>query len=186
MFHTTVNLVDYLWLIMVGAFIARMIVPFGSKFRRDYMTCVIPVSEKEKQQYDSFRSHSITLASFTMTVIAIIIAFPKQEQFSANLMSLVYLSVALVSFFIASYLYVFRTNRWFPYIGESLEYMGIIAVGIGLLSLMENVAQSNIADNTSVNSIILINIVYAIFLIGMIAIAYKEISLTKTFFHQPV
>ena len=88
----------------------------------------IPLGIAEKKHYDNFRSHSITLASFTMTVIAIIVALPgvvnvnpteqhdkqkivDQSIVDQNTKSLFYLSLAMISFFISSYLFLLRECR---------------------------------------------------------------------------
>jgi hypothetical protein len=126
-----------------------------------------PLGKAEKKHYDNFRSHSITLASFTMTIIALIVAFPNPGELSANIKSLFYLSIAMTSFFISSYLFMFRRYRWFPFIGESLEYMGLVAMGIGLLSLIQNLTKGNP----------LLSMVYAFFVIAVILIAALQIHI---------
>jgi hypothetical protein len=214
------TLVHYLWILVIGVFIARMIVPVRSKLRTRFMSIedvpmptgtldnikdpdqqarkkseykAIPLGTAEKKHYDNFRSHSITLASFTMTVIAIIIAFPidesadpaeeqkvmplqkqtKENLVSQNIMSLFYLSLAMVSFFIASYLFLLRETRWLVYTGESLEYMGIVSVGIGLLSLMQNITNNNN----------ILGVIYAFFVIGITIIAIIQIWISIRFFY---
>jgi hypothetical protein len=188
---------DYLWILVLGVFIVRMVIPFRSEIKTQYMSIQdkddsnkkIPLGKAEKKHYDDFRTHSITLASFTMTVIAVIVALPgilgvtpadqqarhnvvDQSIIDHNIKSLFYLSLAMISFFISSYLFLLRENRWFVYTGESLEYMGIVAVGIGLLSLMLNVTNSWF-----------LGIVYLVFVIGITIIALIQIRISVRFFH---
>lgn len=168
---------DNFWIILTCIFIARMLVPLASSIRGTYMNFegnTMPLGKAEKKYYDNFRSHSITLASFTMTIIAIIIAFPRPELVSQNVKALLYLSIAMVSFFISSYFFLLRENRWFPFAGESLEYMGIVAIGFGLLDLVQNITLGNQ----------LIGTVYTIFVIAMIGIAAKQIHIIIRFFYS--
>lgn len=168
---------DNFWIILTCIFVARMVVPLGSSIRGKYMDFEgrsMPLGKAEKKYYDNFRSHSITLASFTMTIIAIIVAFPKPELVSENVKALLYLSIGLVSFFVSSYFFLLRENRWFPFTGESLEYMGIVAIGFGLLDLVQNLTRNDP----------LISTVYAIFVIVMIGIAAKQIHIIIRFFYH--
>ena len=75
-----VSLTDHPWILLICIFAARMTVPIRSPIRDEYMLFnnnKFPLGKAEKKHYDNFRSHSITLASFTMTIIALIVAFPN-------------------------------------------------------------------------------------------------------------
>jgi hypothetical protein len=174
---STISLADHPWILLIGIFAARMAVPICSPIRDAYMLFKdknkFRLGKAEKKHYDNFRSHSITLASFTMAIIALIVAFPNPTQLSTNVKSLFYLSIAMTSFFISSYLFTFRQNRWFPFTGESLEYMGLVAVGIGLLGLIQNLTKGNP----------LLSMVYALFVIAVILIAALQIRMVINYFY---
>lgn len=190
-FHTTlslenINILDSIWILLIVIFAGRMMVPVFSPKRKRYMSMkdetvgtedpgkqMIPIGKYEGNLYDSYRTHSITLASFTMTIIAIIVAFPNANQLIQNIMSLSYLSLAMVSFFISAYLFPLRQGRWFVYTGESLEYLGVVAVGIGLLSLLLNLTKGNDW----------LGLVYGLFVIAISVIAVIQIRASIRYFY---
>jgi hypothetical protein len=180
-----VNILDYIWILLVAIFVGRMLVPIFSPKRKRYMNIEDDLSRPEKEQrmmpigkyentlYDDYRSHSITLASFTMAIIAIVVAFPTVDLVNQNIVSLYYLSLAMVSFFISAYLFPLRRNRWLVYAGESLEYMGVVAVGIGLLSLILN--RTNYDEWLA--------LIYGLFLLAITAVAAIQIRVSIRFFY---
>lgn len=156
---------------MLGFFVGRMMVLLCSKDRNNYVY-KIKIEEREEEEWNNFRNHNITLASFTIVAIAVIVAFPSQ-QLQKNIDALFYLSLAMFAFFTASYLLNFRINRWGPYIANCLETVGVIGVGFGLLGLIQNVIQDEA-----------VWLVYAVFAFGILAIAAIETTFNIRSFHQ--
>lgn len=62
----------------------------------------------------------MVLASFTIVAIALIAGF-STDKICDESSSLFYLSIAMFSFIIGSYLFRFTINRWLPYTGETLN-----------------------------------------------------------------
>ena len=125
----------------------------------------------------------MTLSFFTITVITITITLasvygngsdPKFE------FSLAYLSLAMFCFFIGSYMYIFRRRikrnppqLSLPYIGETLEFVGIIALGTGLFYVVTLVAfESEVLP-----------ILYLSFLVALVAVAVYELYQNKAYLH---
>jgi hypothetical protein len=96
-------------------------------------------STGELREFDNSRTHNITLASFVIVLLAVILAFPQnaiEDKIKQNVDSLLYFSISMSCFFIASYLFTLQTMRWFPYLGDILEITGILSLGIGFLVLI--------------------------------------------------
>lgn len=148
-------LIDYLkfaWIGLIVFVIIRMLLPILGKFNYNEHS---QLTDSEKKEFESLKSHNITLASFVIVVIAIILAFPQMTQHTQtvsqntiqeNIDSLLYFSIAMTCFFIASYFSLFRMNSLYLYIGETLETTGILSLGIGLILLVSKLSQNNLAS----------------------------------------
>jgi hypothetical protein len=158
---------NYLWIGLLIFILARMILPIFGNVHYKTGEKLTPEEEKE---FDNLRSHNITLASFTITLIAIIFAF-NNNQITNNVNSLLYFSISLICFFNASYFSLFRMNPIYWYVGDTIEMTGILSLGLGFLLLISK----------EVNSFEL-NIVYIIFLISLSTLSIVGIILYKDHF----
>src|SRR5689334_4591027 len=111
---------------MLAFLVVEIMIPLRSKYRNQFLFR-ITLQPDEKKHYDDKRNHNITLASFTIVAIAVIVALPRQEV-QKHVGALFYLSISMFLFFIASYLVDYRSNRFGPYIAKSFEYTGIMGV----------------------------------------------------------
>lgn len=139
---------------------------------RDYMNAEI--QENEKQEYQNSRNHSITLAAFTIGAIALITS--RDDLTNINFQyGLAFLSVAMFSFFIGSYMFIFQNKRnWFPYIGETLEFIGIVSLSIGFFYIVLQLFPESP----------LLPVLYGLFFIGLVAVASYELYLNKRAFNN--
>lgn len=137
-----------------------------------------PLEEAEKEEYTNSKNHNIVLASFTIAAISVILAFQAGELTQnlqwAALDSLFYLSIAMMCFFIASYLFSIRITRWYVYTAESLEYTGIIAVGIGFFRLI----QVKVVNDDRITAL------YVLFIVGILFLVWLDLRFNKRFFFQ--
>jgi hypothetical protein len=135
------------------------------------------LKEEEKKEFDNLRVHNITLASFTIVIVTLILAFPDQTRILQNVDSLMYFSISLVCFFNASYFALFRMHPVYWYIGDTIEMTGILSLGIGFLIFI-----SKLANTFGLDKVYGIFLVYNVFLISLIALATVGVFLYKDFF----
>ena len=134
----------------------------------------------EKGEWATSRTNTMTLAFFSVTVITISITLVKPDhRFEFGL---AYLSFAMFCFFIGSYMFSFirrlKGQKYFrlPHIGETLEYVGIVSLGMGLFYIV------NLVIGDSIGIIVL----YLSFLVALIAVAFYELYQNKMFYHPKV
>jgi hypothetical protein len=160
------DLLPYFFLIiLVAVFSVRIVTAFTN---RRYMNS--KVNEDQKEEYRSTRNQSITLSAFTLAAIALVFSNESISQ-SPNLeLGIAFLSVAMFSFFIGSYMFMFMNKRhWFPYIGETLEFVGILALAMGLFNIITGLFQESL----------LLQVIYFVFFAVLLAVAVYELLLTR-------
>ena len=130
------------------------------------------LTPETNEEYTNSRNHNITLASFTMAVIGLVAS--RQDLVGSNLQyGLSYLSVAMFCFFIGLYMYIFRQKKnKYPYVGETLEFVGIIALGIGFFYLITQIVPGSIS----------LEILYLGFLAVLVLVAVIELRINRQFF----
>jgi hypothetical protein len=169
-------LLNYIFAGIVLGFIGiRILTPVKAKFNFFDQ----PIDDYAEGVYQNARNHNITLAAFSIAVLALILSSGigdsttiRNENFEFGI---AYISVATFFFFIASYTFVFLKSRRFPYVGQTLEYAGIIALGIGFLLIIRIIFPESI----------LLNIfLYPGFLISLLSVAGWELYLNFRFFHR--
>jgi hypothetical protein len=167
---------DTAWIFLLLFFISRTVIPLFTKSGIKHMM-ESPSTEKEKEEYKDARTHSITLASFVIVAISVILAWPANTlttpQQGVAIDSVFYLSIGMISFFIGSYLFTIRVTRWFVFAAESLEYTGIIATGLGFLELFHLKV-----DDYRVNAL------YSLFVFAIGLLAYLDVHFNRRFFFQ--
>lgn len=131
------------------------------------------VTEEGKNQYQSSRSHNITLASFSIAAIALITS--RNDLNIQNLQfGIAYLSIAMFCFFIGSYLFVFRQKgNIIPYYGETLELAGILSLGIGFFYVVTQLFLENVA----------LDLLYLAFFFTLVGVAAYELRLNIRYFY---
>ncbi len=156
---------EFLWLVpMVFAIMRIFVGIFGYSFFNS-----VPET-KEIEHYEKERSNNLTLAGFSLAAITLFLtlgASTVEQPLPAVSDTTFYLSIALVSFISASYLYTLQTSRWYSYFGDSLELIGLLSVGISLLLFFDFIFTNN-------NKI---EIVYYLFFLFVIGFAAKELVL---------
>lgn len=131
-------------------------------------------------EYQTSRSNTMTLAFFTITVITITITLVEPDhRFEFGL---AYLSLAMFCFFIGSYMFIFlrrlKGQKHFrlPHIGETLEFVGIVALGTGLFYIVTLVVEDSIG----------LVMLYLLFLFALIAVAFYELYQNKKYYHDVI
>ncbi len=131
------------------------------------------VGESTAGEYQFSRTQLISLAFFTIAIITLVAV--RSDLTESNFVyGLSYLSVAMFCFFIGSYLFIFqhKGNR-IPYIGETLEFVGIVALGIGFFYIVIEIVPDSIS----------LEILYLLFLSALVAVASYEVYINYRFFH---
>lgn len=155
------------WIILLGHPIIRTLLPLRTKY--DFTK--IPIQNTERSEWKGLRDHNMVLASFTIVAIAIIFALPS-DTIQDKKPALFYFSIAIFNFIIGSYLFRFTMDRRIPYTAETLEYVGIIALGIGLLYLVSSLVND-----------ILFDVIYLIFFLGIVIITIIDLTLNYSWFY---
>jgi len=158
------------WIILIGFISFRTLLPIRCKY--DFKK--IAIRDTERSEWKSLRDQNMVLASFTIVAIAIILSLPS--GFSEDKKpSVWYLSLALFSFIIGSYVFRFTTDRRIPYVGETLEFEGLLALGIGLLYLASSIFKD-----------IMFDLIYSVFFIGVFVVALIDLYLNYSWFYPKV
>jgi hypothetical protein len=164
------GVIQDLWIILILYGIVRSLILRFSPYRKQYLQ--IPITAEETEIYHNQRTHLITLASFVIVGISIIVALPKDDITQAQALaindSLFFLSIGMASSFIGSYLFSTMPNRWFPFTGETLEYIAIMATGIGLFNLIQFLTIE-----------LRVQIVYIIFGVGIGIVTFLDLYYNK-------
>ena len=161
---------NWLWIYLPVYFVLNIIIPLAYK-RKDYLMKSVQ-SEKEKQEYEKLKNHTMTLAGFIMAALAIIIALPQYTDDKVSHLATFYFSISLTCFFVGSYLFDYRIRRIFPFLGQVAEYTGVLSLGLGFLSFA----------NTIFKDDLFILSIYGIFMVAISAITIIEIYYNKKFF----
>lgn len=135
-------------------------------------------AQSQAEEYQFQRYNTVTLAFFTITVItlSLTLASASEPNFQYGL---AYLSLAMFCFFIGSYMYIFRRRLkgqrqlTLPYVGETLEFVGIVSLGTGLFYIVTLVVPDSIG----------LAILYMAFLFALIGVAFYELYQNKKFLH---
>jgi hypothetical protein len=159
---------DYVFPVIL-AFIAGFRLLTAATSKVDYLNR--SPSETESKEYDFLRLQLLTLAFFAITVITLAVTvFVTTQTISIGFeYALGYLSVAMFCFFISSYMYSFRITNRLPYIGETLEFVGIVSLGIGFFYLVVQVVPTSIW----------LGVLYMIFLSALVGVAGYELYLNN-------
>lgn len=161
-------LTDYpfiFWIILLGFMVIRLSIPIRSK--SPYMH--LPIQDSEIKEWRNSRTQNIMLASFSIVALALSAGILENNIPSLH-STFFYFAVSMFCFFGAAYLYNFLTDRPFPYIADTLEYTGIIAVAIGFLHLISGILPNIIID--------------ILFLVGILTLAIGDlyINIAKIFY----
>ena len=146
----------------------------------------VPLQPSEVAEYQYWRIGLLTLAFFSITVITLTLTLfdPTDPNFEYGLG---YLSLAMFCFFISSYMFIFLRKKQngkqgekqyekritFPYIGETLEFVGIVALGVGFYYIVILVAPALIS----------LEILYLSFLSALVGVAVYELHENRSFLH---
>lgn len=155
------SLIHYAWIILPVFFIARILTPIltADKEMKDAPT------QDEIEHFKEYRVHNVTLATFVIAAVLLILGL-NLNDISRYANALLYLSIGMFSFIFASYLLVFRLNRWTPYLGRTFEFTGLIAIAIGFLELIATIIPQEVP----------LLIGYFAFLVGIVCIAGYELA----------
>lgn len=162
-------LTDYLGLVLIAYIIPRIILAFYFQKGRTYFKA--PPEEEEKGRLQRERPNNLALAGFSIAALALLLALGTNPQDPTRNVDVIdttyYLSISLVCFIIAAYLYPFYLRRYYSYAADSLEQIGLLSVGIAMLLFFVNNFQG----------IIEIHAVYWVLFVAIILITVKEIDL---------
>jgi hypothetical protein len=140
-----------------------------------------PVDDYAEGLYQNARNQNITLAAFSTAVLALLFSVDlpntdadpstRNENFDFGI---IYISLATFFFIIASFTYILLRSRRFPYVGQTLEYTGLIALGIGFFHVIRVI----LSESDLLNVILL-----PAFVAGVLIIAGYELYLNFRFFY---
>jgi hypothetical protein len=160
---------EYLGLILIAYIIPRTIIAFSFDKGRVFFKGT--PQKEERERYQRERPNNLTLAGFSLAALALFLALGTNPQDPSKNVDVkdttYYLSISLVCFIIAAYLYPFSLTRYYSYAADSLEQIGLLSVGIALLLFFVNNFQG----------ILEIHIVYWILFVVIILVTVKEILL---------
>jgi len=134
-----------------------------------------PQEGEEVKSYATERTNNLTMAGFSLAAVALFltIGFSGNET---NLISVTdtvfYLSISLISFITAAYLYGFAIIRWNGFLAGTIEWIGLLSIGIALLIFFRNAFSDDLR----------FLFLYGVFFLTVYILASKEISLWKNFF----
>lgn len=121
-----------LWIVLMVYAIIRTVLAWKLREWLDHN----PGTDEELEMYSKERSNNLTLAGFALAAIALFLTidFSSLGITLNNIKETVlYLSISLVLFVLGAYLYNFSTKRAFTYVAGTLEWLGLLSVGISLL-----------------------------------------------------
>jgi hypothetical protein len=154
--------------VFVGVLTAEFGIRIATAFTApQYMNA--PVQESEKQEYQNSRNHTITLAAFAIGAIALVSSRDDLESLNFEY-GIAFLSGAMFCFFIGSYLFIFQNKQnWLPYVGETLEFVGVLSLAIGLFYVISELFPASLS----------LPIIYWMFFSVLVGIASYELYLNK-------
>jgi len=138
-----------IYIVLISIYIAfRAYVAWYGVYRVDKDLRNSP-SKGERERYNRERSNNLTLAGFSLSALTFILTLAPNRSDDTNtneetLISLslqetlVFLSISLVCFIVASYLLQQKTRKIYPYTADSLEFLGLISIGAAMLSFFFN------------------------------------------------
>jgi hypothetical protein len=134
------SLAKYLGLILIAYIIPRAVIAFSFQKGRAYFKD--PPIDKEKERLQRERPNNLALAGFSLTALALFLALGTNPQDPSKNVDVkdttYYLSISLVCFIVAAYLYPFQIRRYYYYTADSLEQIGLLSVGIAMLVFFVN------------------------------------------------
>lgn len=138
-----------------------------------------PVDNYAESLYQNARNQNITLAAFSTAVLALLFSvdLPNTDAITRNEnfdFGIIYISLATFFFIIASFTYILLRSRRFPYVGQTLEYTGLIALGIGFFHVIRVI----LSESVLLNFILL-----PLFVAGLLAVAGYELYLNFRYFY---
>jgi len=138
-----------------------------------------PVNDYAESLYQNARNQNITLAAFSTAVLALLFSvdLPNTDPNTTNQnfdFGIIYISLATFFFIIASFTYILLRSRRFPYVGQTLEYTGLIALGIGFFHVIRVI----LSGSDLLNVILL-----PAFVIGLLVVAGYELYLNFRYFY---
>ena len=144
-----------IYIVLISIYIAfRAFVAWYGVYRVDKDLRNSP-SKGERERYNRERSSNLTLAGFSLSALTFILTLAPNRSDDTNtneetLISLplqetmIFLSISLVCFIVASYLLQLKTRKIYAYTADSLEFLGLISIGAAMLSFFfSNFAQTS-------------------------------------------
>jgi hypothetical protein len=108
------------------------------------------------------RANNFTLAGFSLAALTFFLTLGGTKGLVITDTTF-YLSVSLVCFVVAAYLFPINVNRAFPYAADTFEVLGLLSVAIAMLSFF-----------TSNFAIAYIQTVYILFVLSVVGIAILQ------------
>jgi hypothetical protein len=139
-----------------------------------------PVDDYAENLYRNARNQNITLAAFSTAVLALLFSVNLPNSPSPNTTNesfeygIIYISLATFFFIIASFTYILLRSRRFPYVGQTLEYTGLVALGIGFFHVIRVILSESVLLNV---------ILLPAFLVGLLIVAGYELYLNFSYFY---
>jgi hypothetical protein len=133
--------------------------------------------ELEIEGYSKERTNNLTLSGFALAAIALFLTIGFSEMGIDEISvsdTVFFLSISLVVFIISAYFYNFSMNRVYPFIAVSLEWIGLLSIGIGLFLFFADVFSSDLR----------FIFLYAIFFGLVFYIGHKDVQLYVKFFKK--
>lgn len=160
---------EYLaWVLLIFS-IARVTVGIATKSARSWFSEAPTAGEVDRFRRE--RPNNLALAGFSLAALTIFLTIGSSPLDPTKRLEVretaFFLSVALISFVIAASLFPFAINRYFSYAADSVEHLGLLTIGAGMLLFFIN-NFGNVVD---------LQIVYGIFFAVIISIATLEIYL---------
>lgn len=167
---------EYMTYTILAFAIARATVAFGFKSGREYFRGTTPKSELDG--FVAERTNNLVLAGLSLVALTLFLTIGSIKEDSAESLSVrettFFLSISLVCFIVAASIFPIATERYFSYIANSLEWLGLLTIGIGMLLFFIN----NFSD------VIDLQIVYWFFFAIILGLAALEISFYRGFLRQ--
>ena len=157
---------DYLGIVLLVYILPRTIVVVC--FRKARAELRKGPTEKEVERFRRERQNNLTLSGFSLSALALFLALGTNPLNPSRPIDIndttYYLSISLVCFVTAAYLYPFHLSRYYSYAADSLEQIGLLCVGAAMLLFFIN----------NIEGIQRIHIVYWVFFVVIILIATKD------------
>jgi low temperature requirement protein LtrA len=125
------------------------------------------------------RQTNLTLAGFALAALIFILTaggkMSNSDQADAGIQEAsIFLSISLGCFIVGAYLLPINTERYYSYAADSLELLGLLSIGVAMLSLFVN----NLVDVTSIT----VTMIYLVFLVALTTLAIYHTLLVFRYF----